>query len=81
MSKFFYHKEHDVIYGWNEITAELVKDGHVTDLIVVEADDPRVLRLLPKKSGEVQPEQRRTVKKPKQETVELPESVLDDAKE
>lgn len=47
MAKFFYHKDHDVIYPFMESTAEQVRNGWNSDLIIVEEDDERVQRLLP----------------------------------
>jgi hypothetical protein len=66
--KYMYQPQQDVLYHYIPATAEQIKDGHLPELIIIDEDDPRAQKHLPKKAKRVKPE-----------AVELPESVLDSA--
>lgn len=77
MAKYLYHKKHNIIYGWNALTAEQIEGGFNTDLMILEDDDPRVAALLPKKADDKKHEPKASRgRAPKEPTAELPESVL-----
>lgn len=76
MEQFFVHRKDGTVYGWNETTADLVRNGFNTDVQIVDADDKRVKDYFAK-IGKAKPATATATAKSKKEPVELPASLLE----
>lgn len=78
MEQFLVHRKDGTVYGWNEMTADLVRNGFNTDVVIVDADDKRVKDYFAKIGKAAPAPATASVNKPKRtQPVELPASVLD----
>lgn len=78
-TKYLYQHEQHVLYGWNENTAEQIREGYISDLIVVDERDERIQDLLPKRpvADVKEPRRNGAAKNSKPQLVELPAEVLE----
>lgn len=81
MTQVFLHKTQESYHGWNPVVAELIKDGHHPDLIVVDESDPRVQAIKAKTEARLNPQPLplRGARAKREAAVEVPASAVESA--